>query len=305
MTKLEFPRLVAIETTNRCNASCSFCPNSALMRDRATMDDALFEKIIRDCATFPLQAVEPFLQGEPFVDPRIFERLELISRLLPQSCLRLYSNGAALTPRKADRLREFDVDHLYISLNTSDPVAYRKITGLSYERTLENLRYLTDSTVGKRVARKITVRMTVTDETTDRDKARFLLLCHRLKVRPLLVGLFNYKGSKYGTLPVPMYPCEHITRLDILVDGQTTLCCMDHDGEYGWGSVVDRSVLEVFNSAEAQRVRSMHRSGQRGRCVPCDTCNLFWADFSHVPLGRRFRFWTQLLAYHGRHRPLF
>ena len=62
---MEFPRLVSIETTNRCNAKCPFCPNNALQRDRHTMDDALFEKLIDDCKAFPLPAIEPFLNNDP------------------------------------------------------------------------------------------------------------------------------------------------------------------------------------------------------------------------------------------------
>lgn len=302
---MEFPRLISVETTNRCNATCSFCPNNALQRDRAVMDDALFEKIIRDCMEFPLPAIEPFLQGEPFVDPKIFDRLELIRQLLPRTKLRLYSNGAALTPEKADRLREIGVDHLYISLNTTDPEQYRKVVGLSYERTLRNLRHLASSAGGRPVAKRITVRMTVTRETTRRDKQDFRALCRELNVRPLFARVFNYKGDiTESDLPVPPYPCEHITRLDILVDGRTTLCCMDQDGEYGWGSVAERSVLEVFNGAEAERVRRLHRAGKRSECPPCDGCNLFWGDFRGIPWPRRLVFWGQLLGYHARYRPV-
>lgn len=301
---MEYPRLVSIETTNRCNATCSFCPNNALQRDRAVMDDALFEKIVRDCTEFPLPAIEPFLQGEPFVDPRLFDRLELIRRLLPKTKLRLYSNGAALTPEKASRLHEFGVDHLYISLNTTDPDRYREVVGLSYERTLRNLRHLAGLSGPRRVARAITVRMTVTPETTPADRQAFRALCRELGVRPLFARIFNYKGDIPSELPVPPYPCEHITRLDVLVDGRTTLCCMDQDGEYGWGSVVERSVLEVFQGAAAERVRRLHRTGRRDECEPCDRCNLFWADFRNIPWPRRLLFWGQLLAYHARYRPV-
>ena len=72
----EHPRLVAIETTNYCNAKCSFCPNNALRRNRRHMSDALFEKIIESCREFPLRNIEPFLNGEPLVDPKIMQRLE-------------------------------------------------------------------------------------------------------------------------------------------------------------------------------------------------------------------------------------
>ena len=42
----QFPRLVAVETTNYCNAKCVFCPNALLKRGRHHMTDTLFESII-------------------------------------------------------------------------------------------------------------------------------------------------------------------------------------------------------------------------------------------------------------------
>ncbi len=269
------------------------------------MDDDLFKKIVHDCTEFPLGAIEPFLQGEPFIDPKLFDRLELINSSLPKTKLRLYSNGGALNQRKADLLRELDVDHLYISLNTMDQERYERTIGLPFERTMENLLYLTSRHSKGRVAKHLTVRLTATEETTLGEKLRFLKLCAQLRVRPLIVGLFNYKGDIHSTFPVPGYPCEHITRLDILVSGETTLCCMDQNGDYGWGSVKKHSVLEVFNNHKAERVRRLHRSGQRSQCEPCGECNLFWGDFSKVKLKQRLKFRMQYLAYSVRYRPLF
>src|SRR6185295_13944982 len=94
----EYPRLVAVETTSRCNAECPFCPYNVRSREKTHMDQALFEKIIQDCTEFPLPAIEPFLNGEPFVDPKIMDRLEMIRSRLPNTKLRVYSNGYALSP---------------------------------------------------------------------------------------------------------------------------------------------------------------------------------------------------------------
>ncbi len=60
MSRKEIPRIVSVETTNRCNAKCDFCPNSSLSRNRQTMEQDLFEKIIDDCTQFQLPAIEPF-----------------------------------------------------------------------------------------------------------------------------------------------------------------------------------------------------------------------------------------------------
>jgi MoaA/NifB/PqqE/SkfB family radical SAM enzyme len=303
MDSRRFPRLVAIETTNYCNAKCVFCPNDSLKRGKQHMSDDLFESIVEQCREFPLGAIEPFLQGEPFSDPKILPRLELIHRRLPQTKLRLYTNGYGLSPERTDALMELGIDHLFVSLNTTDPTRYRTAMGLNLERTLENLRYLADSSRRGRVARQITVRMLRMQDTSLEEQDRFIELCKQLGVKHFIVGLFNYKGDIQSALPIPGYPCEHMDRLDVLSSGLVTLCCMDQEGEFAWGDLNREKLLDVYRGTVARRYRQMHWSGKRGEIHPCDSCNLFWPGLKGLPLWPRARFGAQAGLYFLRHRP--
>lgn len=303
MNPAKYPRLVAVETTNYCNAKCVFCPNDSLKRGKRHMSDDLFASIIEQCREFPLPAIEPFLQGEPFSDPKILARLEFIHRRLPKTKLRLYTNGYGMLPERVDALTGFNIDHLYVSLNTTDPERYKSAMGIKLERTLENLRYLTHPSRRRRVAKKITVRMLRMTDTTPLEQQRFLDLCKELKVKPFVVGLFNYKGDIQSDLPIPNFPCEHMDRLDILSNGIVTLCCMDQEGEFSWGDVNTQPLLEVYRGAIAAKFRQMHWSGRRDQIHPCDTCNLFWPGLQGLPLRKRLRFGVQAGAYFLRHRP--
>ena len=297
----EHPRLVSVETTSRCNAECPFCPYNVRAREKTHMDQALFEKIIDDCTEFPLPAIEPFLNGEPFVDPKIMDRLELIRTRLPETKLRVYSNGYALSPKRVDELCGLGIDHLYLSLNTLDPDKYKAIMGFKLERTLENVKYMTDAVRRHKVAGKITLRMTRMDDTTLEEQAQFKKFCDAQGVRCFIVGLFNYKGDVHSSLPVPRYACEHITRLDILSSGKVALCCMDQEGAYPLGDVNHQSVLEVFRGEASRRYQDMHRSGRRTEIAPCGTCNLFWPSTDNMPLvralGHAARFWAYFVTY--------
>lgn len=300
----EYPRLVSVETTSRCNAECPFCPYNVRSREKTHMDQALFEKIIDDCTEFPLPAIEPFLNGEPFVDPNIMKRLELIRSRLPKTKLRIYSNGYALSPKRVDELCGMGVDHLYISLNTLDPEKYHSIMGLKLERTLENVKYLTDPSRKRKVARNITLRMTRMDDTSLEEQERFQRFCKDRGVRCFIVGLFNYKGDVHSSLPVPTYSCEHITRLDIMSSGKVTLCCMDQEGEYSLGDVREQSVLEVYRGEASRRYQMMHRTGRRSEIAPCGTCNLFWPSSDNMPWHRALQQTMQFWAYFATHRPV-
>jgi molybdenum cofactor biosynthesis enzyme MoaA len=301
--RIEHPRLVAIETTNRCNAKCPFCPNQNLQRDKHHMADDLFEKVIEECGQFPLPAIEPFLNGEPFVDPKILPRLELIRNRLSDTKLRLYTNGYALKPKTIDALVGLGIDHLYISLNTLNPKAYRSIMGFDLERTLKNLDYLTDIARRDKVARKITFRMTRTESTPLSEQEEFEAFSKKRGVRSFIVGLFNYKGDISSQLPVPNFPCEHITRLDILSNGMVTLCCMDQEGTYAWGDATKNSILDIYNGPEANRYRHMHRSGKRMETEPCGECNVFWPSLGKMSPIPTVKFSVQAGMYFLRHRP--
>lgn len=298
-----YPRLVAIETTNYCNAKCVFCPNAVLARGRTHMADDLFASIIEQCREFPLAAIEPFLQGEPFSDPKILQRLELIHRRLPATKLRLYSNGYALTPARTDALIELGIDHLYISLNTTDPMRYKKDIGLDLERTLENLRYLAAPERRRRVARHVTFRMLRADDTSLEEQDRFIALCKQMGVQHFIVGLFNYKGSVQSTLPVPGFPCEHLDRLDILSSGVATLCCMDQEGEFAWGDAKSERLLDIYRGKVATMYREGLWAGKRRSLHPCATCNLFWPGLDGLPPLRKARYAVEAGLYFLRHRP--
>lgn len=299
----EYPRLVCVETTNHCNAKCVFCPNNALARDKGPMSQELFEKIIDDCTSFPLEAIEPFMQGDPFSDPKILPRLELIRKRLPKTKLRLYTNGYGMSPKKIDAMLGMGIDHLYVSINTLHPEKYRDVMGIPLDRTLRNMEYLTDPARKGRVADKITFRMTRLGDTTLEEQDDFLRYCKEKKVRSFIVGLFNYKGDINSGLPVPSYGCEHVARLDILASGRVTLCCMDQDGQYGWGDLNEMSVLEAFNHASAKRYREFHRTGRRREIEPCGTCNNFWPGFHGLSPFEAARTGIEYCTYIARHRP--
>jgi molybdenum cofactor biosynthesis enzyme MoaA len=268
------------------------------------MKDEVFDKIVEDCKAFPLGAVEPFLQGDPFVDPKILTRLEQLKRSLPKTKLRLYTNGNGMTPKKIDALAEIGLDHLYVSVNTLDPTRYKETMGLNLERTLANLEYLTQPERRNRVAKKITFRMTRLADTTIAEQQTFLDYVKSKKVRPFIVGLFNYKGVVTSGLPVPRYGCEHVNRLDIMASGRVTLCCMDQDGEFGWGDVMQSSVLELFRHERARKYRTMHASGHRRDIEPCGTCNLFWPLTGGLSPFEAARMGVEYCAYRLKYRPI-
>lgn len=301
--KTEYPRVVAIETTSHCNAKCVFCPNSELGRPKTHMNEGLFLKILRQCQEFVPEWIEPFFHGEPFMDPRIIERIWMIRQALPSTKIKLYTNAFSMAPEKIERMVGLAIDEMIISLNSPDPEKYRAIMGLAHNRTLDNIAYL--ARAGKRgeIARRITLRMTRSADVSNEDELAFLRICRLYKAAAFICGRFNYKGDIEATLPVPAYPCEHLDRVNILADGKVALCCMDQNGEYSLGDVNDNSILEIYNGEKAGSYRAAMRNGERREIEPCNECNLFWPGLKGLGLGQQIRFGIEFLEYYLRNRP--
>ena len=164
--------------------------------------------------------------------------------------------------------------------------------------------YLTDPSRKDRVAKRITFRMVRLGDTTMVEQDDFLQYCKARGVRSFIVGLFNYKGDINSALPVPRYGCEHVNRLDILASGRVTLCCMDQDGQYGWGDANKMSVLDLYRHPEAKRYREHHASGRRREIEPCGTCNLFWPMLRDLTPIQAIRTGIDYCAYLAQHRPI-
>jgi MoaA/NifB/PqqE/SkfB family radical SAM enzyme len=77
---------IEIETINRCNGKCTFCPANSHMDTRpfAKMDEALFKKIINDVGELNYSG---FLglqsNNEPFMDKNIIERIAYARQRCP------------------------------------------------------------------------------------------------------------------------------------------------------------------------------------------------------------------------------
>ena len=77
MRPLDFPNSIQLETTSRCNASCSFCPypETSKTQPSGVMDDDLF-RASSISSRRPVLLIQPFLNNDPLMDPQIVPRLD-------------------------------------------------------------------------------------------------------------------------------------------------------------------------------------------------------------------------------------
>lgn len=90
---------IEIETVNRCNGSCSFCPINRTDDTRPffSMHEDLFKSIILQLSSMNYRGrVQLFSNNEPLLDKRIVRFAEYTWEHLPNACKIFFTNGTLL-----------------------------------------------------------------------------------------------------------------------------------------------------------------------------------------------------------------
>lgn len=94
---------VEIETVNRCNGNCSFCPVSKNRDPRvyAEMSSKLFKSIINQLSDLNFSGkLALYCNNEPFLDSDIINKHKYAREKLPNARMHLFTNGTLLTLNK-------------------------------------------------------------------------------------------------------------------------------------------------------------------------------------------------------------
>ena len=136
----EFPEGILLETTLRCPADCIFCPNKKIDTRLKDMPWELFKKIVDECQGKGLKELYPFINGEPLACPYFEDELEYVSRVLPDTSILVYTNGALLDERKSAVLLSNNVREIHFSVDGVSKGVYEKLRrGLVYEQVIANI----------------------------------------------------------------------------------------------------------------------------------------------------------------------
>lgn len=276
---LEYPMLVHLETQAVCNANCTFCPYDSMERKGVKMSDQLIEKVIDDLSDMPkdlFYTINPYKVSEPFLEPRLFDILDLMINRLPGAKISFISNGAALTEKKLDNLAKLDASRfsaLKISLNSLDPQEYESTMRIPLHKTLKRLDVLHEYIARGKLSIPVNITRVAFDVESD---LKFIL---EVKRRYPLFSLYvirrnDWIGSVKIEKPhehVPDTPCKRWFDLSITATGKVALCCMDSEAKYTYGDVNNEHVLDIYRKSQMELLRLLLPS-RKDADSPCNQC---------------------------------
>lgn len=236
---------VEIETYNRCNGGCAFCPVSKKndTREERFMSFGLFEKIIDELSELNYHGcLALFSNNEPFLDKRIIDFSKIVREKLPYARTHLFTNGTLLDIKKFTEIINY-LDELVID---------------NYSEKLElipNCKYIKEyCEVHSELKNKVTIVMRNPKE----------ILEARGGTAPNRTNMQMIENVK----------CTHPFRqLIIRPDGKVSICCNDALGLTEMGDVSTESLLEVWNGKKMEKARKKLVCEGRKSIEICKYCD--------------------------------
>lgn len=288
-----FPAVLQVQTINRCNAQCGMCPYpyTIHLEPREVMDDALFTKIIKECAQEPsLRDFVPMAKNEPLLDPKLAARIaEFKAVAAPHQMVELVTNGSALTPSRFNRLVASGVDLMTISLNAADEATYQKVMqGLSWQQINKNL----DAIAGADRSRINIFLRYIKQQDNLAECNRFIKQWRGRGFNILAYEINNRAGAVQGYARMMLVKstlvkrirkafgrrlfkvCPHaFSIMHVLQNGDVPLCTNDWHNREVLGNANDQSLRAIFNSPRMQEIRELMRQGRYDEIAPCKECS--------------------------------
>lgn len=240
---------VEIETYNRCNGTCAFCPVSKHVdpRTEKKMETSLFENIIKQLETMGYHgSLALFSNNEPLLDERILDFHQYAREHLPKAKMHLFTNGTLLTLDRFIELMKY-LDELIIDNYQQDLRLIKPCRVI--KKYVENHPELRE---------KVTISIRKPNE----------ILTSRGGDAPNRKQLVSY-GDETCALP--------FEQMIIRPDGKVSLCCNDPLGRTTLGDLTKDSLLDVWYGEGFQNVRKALQAGRKHfkHCEFCDTFYLY------------------------------
>jgi len=283
------PPMVAIELTNNCNLRCAKCPLVRTSRARGFIDDALFEKILHDIKTAGAPTeIALSGSGEPTLHPRLVEYVKAARSIPNVGVIGFATNGVDLNPELSQKLLDAGLTRLKASLDTDDPDQYRRLNGRdAYPQVVEN--FLRFCEINKATGNRCRVTVKATLYNNDFSLARRLKEkwgSHVYQVR--VTPVHNWGGAraqKLNTEKTARRVCAFPwNQIQILRDGQITLCCMDSmEGHFKMGNAQEINLSDYWlHDPGLRRVRQQMEAMDLSALPACAECDMF--DYHDIDL---------------------
>ncbi len=235
---------VEIETINRCNGVCPFCPVNANEKQRpyAKMSEALFHKVIGELKRLNYGgSIALYSNNEPFLDKRIIEFYAYTRHYLPKAYVFIYTNATLLSFEKFLKILPY-LDKMVIN-NYSDNYEKHSNVAKIYDYCQEHVE----------LKEKVEISMRLLNQ-----------------VRTSRGGQAPNKGKQKAPRRKCTLPFRQII---VRPDGKISLCTNDVLGVYAMGDVNKQTLREIWENDYYREIRKEMLMNGRKNLRLCQDCD--------------------------------
>lgn len=239
-------QFVMLETVNRCNGECDFCPANkhAEKRPYMKMSDETIDKVINGLKEISFKGtIFPQVNNEPFLDKRMPDILRKIKSELPKCKIVIITNGTVLTGEKLLHLASY-IDECVIN-------DYSERYALS-----EHIRDI--------------YRFVKTHREDFKDVNVIINRRYSHEILATRAGSAPNKKKKNNNVSAPcIYPFSDMI---IFPNGNVGICCNDCFETTSFGNVNEEALVKIWRSESYKNVRKAMEKGREviAFCQNCD-----------------------------------
>ena len=265
-----------VETTAKCNLYCPMCPRETHKQPKADMSEEVFDAVVRQSADSAEHMMLIGL-GEPFMDPRIFDRIEFCHRHSVSTLLS--TNGTFLDEACSARVLDSPLEQITLSFDGFKKETfefYRK--GAKFEKVRDNFVRFARMKHERRSRLQVVVQMVKMDGNAAEvdDFLKFWGAIPGVDQLRIKADETNLMRPDSGHAASDWkHPCHYLWRGPMYVkqSGDVYPCCQSYmlDGA-PLGRMPEQSLTQIWNSRAMQDMRRLHASGRGGEVDICSRC---------------------------------
>lgn len=222
------------------------------------MTPEVFEAVLTALAPYQWGRVCMYLQNEPMMDPRIFERIASVRERLDFKCIDFSTNLARLGASALERLiveTQGLIVYLGLSFQATDKATFEQRTGLSWETCYENMKRCLQATDS--LGWNITIRScyggkrawdwifkTLWSWGVQGTTGKLAIhtdngMSRAGNVKGEFAKYHRYPDKNFLACP-RLFDWVHVTS-----DGSLIPCCMDYGREVVFGNLAEEPLLDI------------------------------------------------------------
>ncbi len=281
-----FFKKIHIETILGCNSKCIFCPNNydPFSSKVRKMSGVLFKKIVDEITKIPqVRSVKLSLNGEPLLDKNIASKIQYIKNK-KNLRISINTNAYLLDEKISKKIINSGLDKINFHVSGFTSSHEEVMIGLSFKKVIDNILKFQKMAHESGSDIKMAIKyVCVRKNQSDLKKAQMFWTQKGFLFRPDILdnrinSLKDYRdlkviGGKKKKYPLCPLIFEHIF---IRYNGDVVSCWSDWYSKRVFGNCEKRSLLEIFNCRQFEKLRAEHLIDRQKSLSICHDCS--WED---------------------------